>query len=102
MVNGQPGLATHKFAMFAEWPNVFGLLKEAGFRTWQKEVGDPFADPANIRGWIAEQERGREINYGKKGVPLGLPGRVSRAVIIPVQGCDDRFALWRDVSMIHA
>ena len=31
--NGQLGLATHKFAMFKEWPNLFSLLKSAGYRT---------------------------------------------------------------------
>jgi len=31
--NGQLGLATHKFAMFKKWPNLFSLLKTAGYRT---------------------------------------------------------------------
>ena len=31
--NGQLGLATHKFAMFREFPNMFSLLKKAGYRT---------------------------------------------------------------------
>lgn len=31
--NGQLGLATHKFAMFKKWPNIFSLLKDAGYRT---------------------------------------------------------------------
>jgi N-sulfoglucosamine sulfohydrolase len=31
--NGQIGLATHKFAMYQEWPNLVSLLKQAGYRT---------------------------------------------------------------------
>ena len=31
--NGQIGLATHKFAMYRQWPNLVSLLKEAGYRT---------------------------------------------------------------------
>ena len=31
--NGQLGLATHKFAMYEKWPNLFSLLKSAGYRT---------------------------------------------------------------------
>lgn len=33
VVNGHLGLATHKFALFEEWSNVFGLLKGGGYRT---------------------------------------------------------------------
>jgi N-sulfoglucosamine sulfohydrolase len=32
-LNGQLGLATHKYAMYEEWPNAFGLLGSAGYRT---------------------------------------------------------------------
>ncbi|MFT7173055.1 MAG: N-sulfoglucosamine sulfohydrolase [Paracoccaceae bacterium] len=32
-INGQLGLATHKYAMYREWPNVFSLLKKGGYRT---------------------------------------------------------------------
>ena len=32
-INGQLGLATHKYAMYKEWPNVFSLLKAEGYRT---------------------------------------------------------------------
>jgi N-sulfoglucosamine sulfohydrolase len=32
-INGQLGLATHKFAMYREWPNAFSLLKKAGYHT---------------------------------------------------------------------
>ena len=31
--NGQIGLATHRFAMYREWPNLVSLLHEAGYRT---------------------------------------------------------------------
>jgi N-sulfoglucosamine sulfohydrolase len=31
--NGQIGLATHKYAMYEEWPNLVSLLKGAGYRT---------------------------------------------------------------------
>ncbi len=31
--NGQIGLATHRFAMYREWPNLVGLLRQAGYRT---------------------------------------------------------------------
>jgi N-sulfoglucosamine sulfohydrolase len=31
--NGQIGLATHKYEMYAAFPNIPGLLKEAGYRT---------------------------------------------------------------------
>ena len=59
-----------------EWMNLAGepehteVLEKmlAGYREWQKEVGDPFADPANIRFWLEEQEMGRKTNYrGRKG-----------------------------------
>lgn len=33
VVNGHLGLATHKFAFFEEWPNIFGLLQTAGYST---------------------------------------------------------------------
>ena len=33
VVNGQLGLATHKFALFEEWPNIFSLLQKAGYHT---------------------------------------------------------------------
>ena len=33
VVNGHLGLATHKFELFKEFPNIFGLLKKAGYRT---------------------------------------------------------------------
>ncbi|NNM31075.1 MAG: sulfatase [Akkermansiaceae bacterium] len=32
-INGQLGLATHKYAMYREWPNAFSLLKTGGYRT---------------------------------------------------------------------
>lgn len=32
-INGQLGLATHKYAMYREWPHVFSLLKKGGYRT---------------------------------------------------------------------
>ncbi len=31
--NGQIGLATHKYAMFRDWPNIPSVLKKAGYRT---------------------------------------------------------------------
>lgn len=31
--NGQIGLATHKYAMFEEWPNIVSIVKAAGYRT---------------------------------------------------------------------
>ena len=31
--NGQIGLATHKFAMFEDWPNLFTLFGDAGYFT---------------------------------------------------------------------
>ena len=31
--NGQIGLATHKYAMYRNWPNIASLLKEADYRT---------------------------------------------------------------------
>lgn len=33
VVNGHLGLATHKFELFEEFPNIFGFLKKAGYRT---------------------------------------------------------------------
>ena len=33
VVNGHLGLATHKFALFQEFPTIFSLLKKAGYRT---------------------------------------------------------------------
>ncbi|MGI9242388.1 MAG: sulfatase family protein, partial [Verrucomicrobiales bacterium] len=32
-LNGQIGLATHKFAMYQDWPNLFTVLKSGGYRT---------------------------------------------------------------------
>jgi hypothetical protein len=44
----------------------------ASYGEWQKGVGDPFADPANIQFWLEEQEMGRKTNYkGKKGFRWG-------------------------------
>ena len=31
--NGQIGLATHKYSMYRDWPNIPSLLKQAGYRT---------------------------------------------------------------------
>jgi N-sulfoglucosamine sulfohydrolase len=31
--NGQIGLATHKYAMYRDWPNIASLLSESGYRT---------------------------------------------------------------------
>jgi N-sulfoglucosamine sulfohydrolase len=67
-----------------EWMNLAGepqykaTLDEmlAAYREWQKEVGDPFADPANIRFWLEEQEMGRKTNYrGKKEFRWGYLDR---------------------------
>lgn len=32
-INGQLGLATHRYAMYQHWPNAFSLLKAAGYHT---------------------------------------------------------------------
>lgn len=33
VVNGHLGLATHKFSLFEKWPNIFSLLRKAGYST---------------------------------------------------------------------
>ena len=33
VVNGHLGLATHKFAFLEKWPNIFSLLRKAGYFT---------------------------------------------------------------------
>jgi N-sulfoglucosamine sulfohydrolase len=43
--NGQIGLATHKFAMFQNWPNIPSLMKKAGYRTGI--IGKLHVNPAN-------------------------------------------------------
>jgi len=62
----------------AETPEYKAVLDEmlTAYRAWQKEVGDPFAEPAHVRFWIEEQARGREMNYrGKKGFRWGYLDR---------------------------
>ena len=53
-----------------------------GYRAWQKRIGDPFVDPANIRFWLEEQEAGRKMNYrGKKGFHWGYVERFGEGVM---------------------
>lgn len=70
-----------------EWVNLAGDPKHRetlesmlkGYRAWQKEIGDPFADSANVRFWLEEDEKGRNTNYrGKKGFRWGYVERFGR------------------------
>ena len=46
------------------------------YHAWQKQIGDPFSDPANIRFWIEQDEKGRNMNYrGQKGFQWGYVDR---------------------------
>ena len=60
--NGQIGLATHKFAMYRDWPNLFTVLKAAGYRTGligKLHVNPESAFPVDFRAI-------RSANFGKR------------------------------------
>lgn len=62
--NGQIGLATHKFAMYREWPNLFTVLKAAGYRTGligKLHVNPEPAFPVDYRAI-------RGANFGKRNM----------------------------------
>ena len=62
--NGQIGLATHKFAMYLEWPNLFTVLKAAGYRTGligKLHVNPEPAFPVDYRAI-------RGANFGKRNM----------------------------------
>ena len=64
--NGQIGLATHKFAMFREWPTTYSILKKAGYRTGM--IGKLHVNPPNaVEKWI-DFRAIRPSNFGKKNL----------------------------------
>lgn len=44
--NGQIGLATHQFKMFARWPTTYSILKQAGYRTGL--IGKTHVNPESV------------------------------------------------------
>jgi len=55
---------------------LHGLIED--HQRWQVEVGDPFADPANISFWIESEREARSLNYrGTKTFRWGYLDRFS-------------------------
>ncbi|MDB4624412.1 sulfatase [Akkermansiaceae bacterium] len=63
-INGQLGLATHKYAMYQKWPNVFSLLKEGGYRTGL--IGKLHVNPEQAFGPHIDFRAIRGANFGRK------------------------------------
>lgn len=64
--NGQIGLATHQFEMFAEWPTTYSILKQAGYRTGM--IGKLHVNPENaVEKWI-DFRAIKSANFGKKNL----------------------------------
>ena len=64
--NGQLGLATHKFAMFKKWPNLFSLLKENGYRT--ALLGKIHVNPESAFPLDLHWNPGNHISFAKRDV----------------------------------
>jgi N-sulfoglucosamine sulfohydrolase len=64
--NGQLGLATHKFAMYEKWPNLFSLLKSAGYRT--ALLGKIHVNPTSAFPLDRHWNPSSAISFGKRDV----------------------------------
>jgi arylsulfatase A-like enzyme len=64
--NGQLGLATHKFAMYEKWPNLFSLLKSAGYRT--ALLGKIHVNPTSAFPLDRHWNPAASISFGKRDV----------------------------------
>ncbi|MDE2681349.1 MAG: exo-alpha-sialidase, partial [Verrucomicrobiota bacterium] len=64
--NGQLGLATHKFAMYEKWPNLFSLLKSAGYRT--ALLGKIHVNPTSAFPLDRHWNPSSSISFGKRDV----------------------------------
>ncbi|MBT6788766.1 MAG: sulfatase-like hydrolase/transferase [Verrucomicrobia bacterium] len=64
--NGQLGLATHKFAMYEKWPNLFSLLKSAGYRTGL--LGKIHVNPTSAFPLDRHWNPAASISFGKRDV----------------------------------
>ena len=64
--NGQLGLATHKYAMYREWPNAFSLLKRAGYRTGL--IGKLHVNPESAFTPHIDFRAIPSANFGRKGM----------------------------------
>jgi sialidase-1 len=62
--NGQLGLATHKFAMYEKWPNLFSLLKSAGYRT--ALLGKIHVNPTSAFPLDRHWNAAASISFGKR------------------------------------
>jgi len=72
--NGQIGLATHKFAMFRNCPNIPSLPKKAGYRTGI--IGKPHVNPASAFPFDFKEFTGS--NFNKRPASSGQIERMSR------------------------
>ena len=63
-INGQLGLATHKYAMYREWPNVFSLLKAGGYRTGL--IGKLHVNPERAFRPHIDFRAVRSANFGRR------------------------------------
>ena len=60
----------------AENPKYARTLREMldAFQTWQRKIGDPFANPDHVSFWLDEQQnqpRGKLQSQQK--IPMGIP-----------------------------
>lgn len=66
VVNGQLGLATHKFEMFRDWPHVFSLLKKEGYRTGL--IGKLHVNPESVFRPHIDFRAISGANFGRKSM----------------------------------
>jgi arylsulfatase A-like enzyme len=64
--NGQIGLATHKFAMFGNWPTTYSILHDAGYRTGL--IGKTHVNPASVVEDHVDFRRITSANFAKKNL----------------------------------
>jgi N-sulfoglucosamine sulfohydrolase len=65
-LNGQLGLATHKYAMYREWPNIFSLLKKGEYRTGL--IGKLHVNPESAFRPHIDFRAISGANFGRKGM----------------------------------
>ncbi|MDA8967692.1 sulfatase-like hydrolase/transferase [bacterium] len=64
--NGQIGLATHKFAMYGNWPTTYSILHDAGYRTGL--IGKTHVNPASVVEDHVDFRRITSSNFAKKNL----------------------------------
>ncbi len=101
--NGQIGLATHRFAMYREWPNLVSLLHDAGYRTGiigKIHVNPESAFPCDFRytDRDATSFNGRDVRAVAKAAAEFFAGSEDTPFFLMVNYPDAHFPLLRQDS----